>query len=72
LLESCKSGNNMQITIKIHSIVDLITNSSTEIFTSVRQSAITEIKHLVNSLLHYAKSEETADDLFEFSSTNFR
>lgn len=52
--------------IKIHSFVDLITNSSSEIFVRANDKTIETIKQLINGLLKMANSELTADDLFEF------
>lgn len=53
--------------LNIHSFVDLITNSSTEIFVEASQSTIKAVKDMVNALLRMADSTKTADDLFEFS-----
>lgn len=52
------------LTIPIHSFVDLITNSSTEIYIEADTGTIEAIKSLVNNLLKIAKSELTVDDLF--------
>lgn len=57
----------MKYTIKIHSFVDLITNSSTEIYVEADESTITTIKELINNLLKLGGSKLTADELFEFS-----
>lgn len=54
------------IRIKIHSEVDVITNSSTTIYTQVRKGSIDTIKELVNTLLKMGGSELTADDMFTF------
>ena len=56
----------MQIIIPFHSFIDVITNSSTEIFVNTHSKTIEYAKNLVNSLLEAAKSDKTADDLFEF------
>jgi hypothetical protein len=53
------------IKINVHSFIDVITNSSTEIFISTHDKTITLAKELINGLLKVAKSEKTADDLFE-------
>lgn len=53
-----------KITIKIHSFIDIITNSSTEIFVKASNNTIKSIKELVNSLLAIAKSEMKFDDIF--------
>jgi hypothetical protein len=54
------------IRIKIHSFVDLITNSSTEIYISCHKKSVEAAKGLIDSLLQAAGSEKKADDLFEF------
>lgn len=50
----------------MHSFIDVITNSSTEIFVSTHGKTIEYAKELINDLLKVAGSEKTADDLFEF------
>jgi hypothetical protein len=52
--------------IPIHSFVDLITNSSSEIFVAADKSTITAIKKLVDNLFIAAKSPYTANQLFDF------
>lgn len=54
------------IKIKIHSEVDVITNSSTTIYTRVRNGGIETIKSVVDTMLKIAKSDLIADDLFTF------
>jgi len=54
------------IRIPIHSFVDVITNSSTTIFVQVHDNTIQYAKDLINAFLEMAKSDKTADDLFEF------
>jgi hypothetical protein len=53
--------------IKIHSVVDVITNSSTTIYTQADEGTISSVKDMVNALLKIGGSELTADDLFTFS-----
>ena len=54
------------IKIKLHSIVDLITNSSTTIFT-YSQGSLGEVKSLINEMLKvFEIPNKTADDLFYF------
>ena len=54
------------VKIPIHSLIDLITNSSTEIF--VHSSASIEpAKAILNELLKLSGSQETCDDVFEIS-----
>lgn len=53
--------------IKIQSVSDVITNSSTEIYVEATEYTLNGIKNIVNSILKAVNSEYTADDLFEFS-----
>lgn len=53
--------------IKIQSVSDVITNSSTEIYVEATEYTLNGIKNIVNSILKSVNSEYTADDLFEFS-----
>lgn len=57
----------MQHIFRIHSVVDVITNSSTVIYTQATESTIKAFKDLTNALLKIAGSDANADDLFEFS-----
>lgn len=52
---------------KIKSLTDVITNSSTEVFTIYNKGAINKIKEMVNSILALSDttSNLTFDDLFE-------
>lgn len=50
--------------INVHSFVDLITNSSTEIYIHATDRTVTAIKTIVNNLLQIAGSSKTCDDLF--------
>jgi len=52
------------IKLNIHSIVDVITNSSTVIYTF--QDSITEAKELLQEILNLIGSGEKVDDLFYF------
>jgi predicted transcriptional regulator len=60
------------LTIKPHSFIDIITNSSTEIYVSVGDWSVNTLKDLVNGMLKIAKSDKTCDDLFEISVNNYR
>lgn len=51
--------------VKIQSISDIITNSSSEVFVIYDQNGIDTIKTIVNSILKLAKSEYSCDDLFD-------
>lgn len=52
------------MTINIQSVSDIITNSSTEVFTMYRGSDINTIKNIVNAILAI-NSDVTFDDLFK-------
>lgn len=54
---------NKTIKIKIHSTVDLITNSSTVIFT-YSEGAIKEVKEVIDEVLKLQGIDKRADDLF--------
>ena len=55
------------LTIYIHSFVDLITNSSTEIYISATDKTIESIEKLVDNILSMGHSEYKCRDLFEIS-----
>lgn len=55
-----------KLTIPIHSIIDLITNSSTEIFVH-SESSIEPVKELLNELLRIEGSDKTCDEIFDIS-----
>jgi hypothetical protein len=55
-----------ELKIKTHSVVDVITNSSTVIYTQAGEGTISAIKEMVNALLALGESDLTADDLFNF------
>lgn len=52
--------------IKIHSFIDVITNSSTEIFVGTHSNTVSMLKDFINNILSVAESDKTADDLFKF------
>lgn len=52
--------------IPVHSFVDLVTNSSTEIFVSADENTLKALKALVNNILKAGGSEVTADMMFDF------
>jgi len=54
-----------QIKIPFHSMIDLITNSSTEIFVN-SESSIEPAKELLAELLKMEGSEKTVDEVFTF------
>jgi len=55
----------MIIKIPYHSFIDVITNSSTEIYISANKKSIEMAKEFINELLKIAGSDKTFDDLFE-------
>ena len=55
---------NEKYTFPIHSFVDLITNSSTEIYISATEKTVESVKNLINNLLKMGQSNLTCDDLF--------
>ena len=48
--------------INIQSITDIVTNSSTEVFIRVKETAINTVKELINDLLKISGSTLQADD----------
>jgi len=51
--------------LNIHSQIDLITNSSTEIFTTCTESSVRNLKEFIQIVLNEAKCEKTVDELFD-------
>ena len=56
----------MELRISLHSMVDVITNSSTVIFVNTHGKTIEYAKDLINSLLSMSGSDKKADDFFTF------
>ena len=56
---------NKYYVINLASFVDLITNSSSEIFVSASKSTVTAIKDTINNILKLGGSVATCDDLFD-------
>jgi hypothetical protein len=54
------------IKIPMHSVIDLITNSSTEIFV-YSENSLEPAKELINEILKLQGVDQTCDDLFELS-----
>ena len=52
--------------IPVHSVVDLITNSSSEIFVAADSKTVSTIKKLVTNIISASGGTLTADDLFNF------
>lgn len=57
------------ITLKLHSVVDLITNSSTTIYTFY-DSSVEPCKKMINAFLKTFGVEKTADDMFYIAAFN--
>ncbi len=55
----------MQLIIPVHSFIDVITNSSSEVFVTSDRSTVAAMKDAINALLSVAGSKERCDDLFE-------
>lgn len=51
--------------IPIHSTVDIVTNSSSEIFTNAKDGSDKELKKIINAIIASCGGTGTADDLFE-------
>lgn len=54
------------ILIQFHSVVDVITNSSTVIYTRAKSNSIRVLTSLVNALMAATSSDLRAEDMFEF------
>ena len=51
--------------MKIRSITDVITNSSTEVFAMISQESVERLKRMINLLLLAGGSKVSCDDLFD-------
>lgn len=56
----------MHKVFKVHSVVDVITNSSTVIYTQATEATVKSFRNLINAILDIAGSTVRADDLFIF------
>jgi len=56
--------------IKLHSIVDVITNSSSVTYVMANKKSIETVKKLITNLLELTDSSLNVDDLFEFELVN--
>jgi len=54
------------VKIPMHSVIDLITNSSTEIFT-YSENSLEPAKELINEILKLQGVDKTCDDVFDLS-----
>ena len=59
-----------KLNVKVHSVVDLITNSSTTIYVTATNSTVTFVKDIINLFLKSANSPYTCDDLFTVTLVN--
>lgn len=55
----------MEYKINIHSLVDVITNSSTVIYTWADEDSPNTLKEMIDEFLKITGSDKTCDDLFE-------
>ena len=53
------------INLRVHSFIDIITNSSTEIYIEATQHTIDGIYKLIDALLQISKSDLKSTDLFD-------
>lgn len=60
---------NKILKINIHSVIDLITNSSTEIFVNCTKNSVKYLTEFIDFILKEAKSGKKATDLFTFKIT---
>ena len=56
----------MKMKINLHSIIDLITNSSTEIYT-YSENSLSACKEMINEFFRVTGIDKTCDDIFELS-----
>ena len=56
-----------ELVLTVHSVVDVITNSSTVIYTEAASSSIETAKAIIDDILVAAGSDKRADDLFDFA-----
>ena len=53
------------LTIPVHSFIDVITNSSSEVFVTSDRKTIEAVKNVIDAILLIGGGKETSDDLFE-------
>jgi len=53
--------------VNVHSMVDVITNSSTEIYIFMKGNAVETAYEILNEILKIADSDKKAEDLFDIS-----
>lgn len=57
----------MKVTLRVHSFIDIITNSSTEIYVQASDSTVKGVKKLIDALFKSMGVQYKAADMFEFS-----
>jgi len=57
--------------IKYHSFIDVITNSSTEVFIKATDKAEKTIMEILNKVLALSGSDKKAEDIFDIVATGF-
>ena len=62
----CTCTSSYAFKVTPHSVIDVITNSSTEIYTCTHGKTIEYMKELINSILKAGGSKKKAEDLYEF------
>lgn len=60
----------MEIRIPIHSIIAVITNSSTEIFVGSTNTSIEMAKGILQDIINIGGGHKNVDDIFEFEIIN--
>ena len=60
------------IILRVHSVIDVITNSSSEIYVEATQHTIKNVKELVDNLFKLTGSTIKCDDVFDISLKNLR
>jgi hypothetical protein len=61
----------MKFKIPFHSFVDVITNSSTEIYVAATQKTVSMFREIIDYTLAVAGSNKKCDDLLKLSVENF-
>lgn len=57
----------MKFEIPVHSFIDVITNSSSEVFVVADRQTITAFREIVDKILNAAGSDKKCDDLFRLA-----
>jgi len=54
----------MELKVKVHSLIDVITNSSTTVFITMNGGAVKGMFDIINEILRVAESDKKAEDLY--------